>query len=161
MPMAPQRWRLRRNCSLTPRQALAAWLPPLAALAGVAVFSALQGWWWVVLFAVFNVAGLTAALYLYARHALDGDTLLLDEDGLLHIEQQHGGRQYCRVWPASMVRLDTGLDGCIQLRAGREQVHVGREVPDAVRRLAAGELRQALPLGNWPRSQAGRTPLAR
>lgn len=145
--MATARWRLRRNCSLTPSQALAAWSLPVVALLAVAAFSAAQGWWWVVLFALLDVAGLAVALWLYSRHALDGDTLLLDDAGVLHIEQQRGGVQRHTAWPASLVRLDAIAGEPITLWAGREQLTVGAEVAAPQREAAARELRRALRLG--------------
>ncbi|RZJ12652.1 MAG: DUF2244 domain-containing protein, partial [Rubrivivax sp.] len=81
--MATTSWRLKRNCSLTPRQTLTAWAVPVAALLAVALFAAAQRWWWVVAFVMADVAGLVVAVRFYARHALDGETLRLSDDGLL------------------------------------------------------------------------------
>lgn len=145
--MAAAGWRLKRNCSLTPRQALGAWSLPVAALLAVALFSAVQGWWWVVLFALLDTAGLAAALWRYSRHALDGDTLLLDDDGVLHIEQRDGERQRHTAWQASMVRIDAAEGEPITLRAGRAQLTVGAQVAAPQRELMAAELRRALRLG--------------
>ncbi len=151
--MAAVQWRLRRNCSLTPRQALLAWSLPVVALVFVAAFAVWQGWWWVALFAALDVAGLVVALWLYTRHALDGDTLLLDDDGMLHIEQQHGRHQRHVVWHASMVRLDDqDTRQPICLSAGREQLKIGAQVTSRVRELTARELRRALPMAALQRS---------
>ena len=65
------------------RQALAAWSPPMLGWLAVAAFWAVLGWWSITLFAVANMAALATALRLYARHALDGDTLALGDDGML------------------------------------------------------------------------------
>lgn len=139
-------WRLKRNCSLTPRQALAAWALPVGWLLGIAVLAALYGNWWITFFAALNVAALLAALGTYARHALDGDTLWLSEDDMLHIEQQCGSRTRTTVWRASLVRLESADGEPITLRAGREQLQVGAQVLPARRERMVRELRQALRL---------------
>lgn len=142
--MSSTRWRLRRNCSLTPRQALAAWAWPAAGLIGVGTLAAVNGAWWIVGFSLLNVAALTAALCSYARHALDGDLLWLSEDGLLHVEQRCGMRVRTTVWRASQVRLDLDDRGLIRLWAGPECLLVGAQVAHALREEAVHELRRAL-----------------
>lgn len=144
--METARWRLTRNCSLTPRQAVAAWSLPVVALLAIAIFSALQNWWWVVLFALIDIAALVMALWLYTRHALDGDTLRLDDDGVLHIEQQQGRRHRHTAWRASTVRLEAAEGEPIRLWAGRDELTIGREAPPRLRELTARELRCALRL---------------
>jgi uncharacterized membrane protein len=151
-PTRSHRWRLTRNCSLTPRQAVGAWSIPVVALLAVALFSAVQGWWWVALFALADIAALVLALWLYTRHALDGDTLLLDDDGMLRIEQQRGGRCQRIAWRASMVRLELVDGEPIRLWAGREQLQIGSEVTAPERPITAGENRRALPLADLNRS---------
>jgi uncharacterized membrane protein len=148
--MAAASWRLRRNCSLTPRQALAAWSPPMLGLLAVAVFWAVQGWWWISLFALINMAALAGALRLYVRHALDGDTLALGDDGVLTIEQQRGAQLRRVAWRASLVRMEVAEDGAILLRAGRDRLEVGARAAPPQRDLAARELRSALRLAQGP-----------
>jgi len=152
--MTVARWRLVRNCSLTPRQALGAWSIPVATLLGVAAFAAAQRWWWVLGFALLDAAGLAVALWRYARHALDGETLQLDDDGMLHIDRQRGGMQQRTSWRASMVRLDGGAGQPITLWAGRERLTVGREAPPHLRELTVRELRRALRPGAAARPPA-------
>ena len=144
--MATTSWRLKRNCSLTPRQALTAWALPVAWLLGIALLAGLKGSWWIVAFALLNVGALMAALICYARHAADGDVLWLSDDGMLHIEQQCGARVRTTVWRASLVRLEAAAGEPITLRAGREQLQVGAQALPAARELALRELRRALRL---------------
>lgn len=144
--MQVRSWRLKRNCSLTPRQALIAWALPVAWLLGIATLAALQGSWWVVAFALLNVAALVAALACYARHALDGDVLWLSDDGMLYIEQQCGARRCTTVWRASRVRLEAVAGEPITLWAGPERLQVGAEAMPAARERTVQELRRALRL---------------
>ena len=144
----PVCWQLRRNCSLTPRQALLAWALPVAALLGVALGAALLGWWWVVVFAFVDLAGLLAACWRYSRHALDGETLLLGDDGMLHIERQDAQRLLRTAWPASLVRVELRAGEAITLRAGRERLEVGLQATPRARERAARELRERLGQGH-------------
>ncbi|KQW43647.1 MULTISPECIES: DUF2244 domain-containing protein [unclassified Roseateles] len=139
-------WQLRRNCSLTPCQALLAASVPALALLGVSLAAAAQGMWWVVLFALLNIVVLAAALCSYARHALDGETLRLGEDGMLHIEQQCGTRLQRISWPVSMVRIQARDGEPITLWAGPHSLQIGREARPAMRQQTALQLRRALRL---------------
>ena len=140
------RWRLKRNCSLTPRQALGAWALPLLALLCVAGFAAVQGWWWVAGFALFDIACLVAALGVYSRHALDGETVVLGDDGMLRIEQQRGQRLLCVAWPAPLVRMEAAAGEPISVWAGRERLELGVHATPQARDRAALELGCALKL---------------
>lgn len=141
-------WRLKRNCSLTPRQALGAWALPLLMLLGVASFAAVQGWWWVVGFALFDIACLAAALSVYSRHALDGETVVLGDDGMLRIEQQRGQRRVLTTWPAGLVRMQAPVAGePITVWAGRERLQLGAHATPYDRERLAAELAGVLRLG--------------
>lgn len=137
-------WNLSRNCALTPRQALLAWSLPAGLPVAVAAVGASLAWWWVTVFALVALAGLVAALWHYCRHALDGDILVLGEDGQLRIEQRHGSwHQQCS-WRASLVRMEAPDGGPITLWAGTEKRQVGLQVPPMRRRAAARELQRLL-----------------
>src|SRR4051812_3273266 len=102
--MASQ-WRLVRNCSLSPRQTLWAWSVPVAASAFTALLFLLLGYPLVTLFCILEMLAIGVALCVYARHARDGDTLRLDESGLLYIHSERGGRCRTLAWRASCVRM--------------------------------------------------------
>jgi len=143
--MAATSWRLKRNCSLTPRQTLAAWAVPVGALLAVSLFAAVQGWWWVVAFVLADVAVLAVAVRLYARHALDGETLRLGDDGMLIIEQRRGDHVHHIACRASLVRLETfGRGNPITLWAGPRKLEIGTHAVPAMRDRTAQELRRAL-----------------
>jgi uncharacterized membrane protein len=137
-------WNLSRNCALTPRQALLAWSLPAGLLLAVAAAGAALAWWWVTVFALATLGGLATALWHYCRHALDGDTLVLGDDGLLRIEQRDGHRRQRCSWRASLVRMEAPDGGPITLWAGREKLQVGLQVPPTRRRAAARELQRLL-----------------
>lgn len=129
---------------MTPRQALAAWSVPALALLGVGAGAAAQGWWWVVAFCMVDGGVWLLACLHYCRHALDGDTLVLDDHGQLHLQRQCGPRVSRWRWSAAVVRLDCQPDGRLRLRAGRECLRVGDLAAWPQRRQAARELRERL-----------------
>lgn len=139
-------WYLKRNCSLTPRQLAYAYLVLCAGAFGIALVFALQGIWFVLAFALLEMAGIAAALLHYARHALDHEHIALTERCLL-IERVRAGR-------VEKVRLDphwtrVALPDCrrrplIGLESRGVKVEVGSFVADPIRQRVAQELRHEL-----------------
>ena len=85
-----------------------------------------------------------AACWHYSRHARDGNTLTLDDSGLLHIEQRRGMRCILVAWPAARVRMTCSAHGAITLRKGSDQLKVGGKAPQALRWQTMQELQGAL-----------------
>lgn len=151
-PAAPVRheWLMKRNCSLTPRQALLAYALLSAATLGIALVFTLRGAWMVLAFALVESAAIGAALLVYARHALDQERIRLG-DGWLLIERRDGARK-------SEVRLDSrytrvsladlGMRTLIVLEARGVRVDVGRYLTPAARLDMARQLRLALRSGS-------------
>ncbi|MBX3622038.1 MAG: DUF2244 domain-containing protein [Rhizobacter sp.] len=148
MPVPRTRWRLARNCSLTPRQTLCAWAPLVGVCLVFAALFHLLGFGWIAVFCLVEVAAVAAALLAYARHARDGDTLVLQGDTLT-VEQQHGPATQCTQLQASGVRVAAAHepDRVLVLCHGGRRIEVGREVSADRRSLAERELRAALRLG--------------
>src|SRR5262245_4505773 len=75
-------WKLRRNCSLAPRQLLG-WYSSLCALSlAVASFSWWRGAGMVMPFAWLELLAVGAAMLVYARHAADHESIALRGDRL-------------------------------------------------------------------------------
>jgi uncharacterized membrane protein len=138
-------WVLRRNGSLTPRRMLAA----LAAVSGVALGVALLFWWHgatlVLPFAGLEVAGLAAALLVYARHVGDRETLTL-RAGHLRVEHLCAGRVDEADFRAATVRVEPrhGDASLVELSGQGQCMRVGRYVHPQWRPALAQELRRAL-----------------
>lgn len=150
MSSKPLRWVLKRNCSASPGQL--AWV--LASIVAVSfVFGAgfaLVGLWMVLPFIGLELLAVALAFFCYGRHAADMETLEL-RDGMLHVTQVDGARTHQRALPAQWVRVDHreqgaawGVRAQVWLRAGAEQIEVGRHLRHASRGALARELRQAL-----------------
>jgi uncharacterized membrane protein len=100
-PAAPTaEWLMKRNCSMTPRQALLVYALLCTATLGIALVFTLRGAWMVLAFAILESTAVGAALLHYCRHALDHERIRLDAGGLL-VERADGAR-------CSQVRLDPG-----------------------------------------------------
>jgi uncharacterized membrane protein len=138
-------WLVRRNCSLTPRQTVAAWAALLSLSLAVGLFFTWQGAWYVLLFSALEMAAITAAFVIYARHATDCDRIVY-EDGRLTVEKMRGGRaQFTQLDPhwLQVVPPRRRRDP-IRLEARGVSVEVGLWLPDSQRRALAQELREVL-----------------
>lgn len=85
-----QEWLLKRNCSLTPRQAMLAFGSLCALTLLIGAGFALIGAWPMFGFAWLDVLCIALALRHYSRHALDCETVRL-VDGSLLIERVEAG----------------------------------------------------------------------
>lgn len=142
----PTEWLMKRNCSMTPRQALLVYALLCAATLGIAVVFTLRGAWMVLAFALLETAAVGAALLHYCRHALDHERVLLDGGGLL-VETADGARR-------SRVRLDpgharvdlpdAGMRTLVVIEARGVRVEIGRFLTPSGRLELVRALRSAL-----------------
>ncbi len=142
----PHEWLMKRNCSLTPRQALLVYALLCAATLGIALVFTLRGAWMVFAFALLEVTAVGAALLHYCRHALDYERIRLLADCLL-VEHADGKR-------CSQVRLDPGHarislpDGgmrtLVLIEARGVRVEIGRFLTPSARLDLVRSLRDAL-----------------
>jgi len=151
-PVAPVRceWLMKRNCSLTPRQALLVYAFLSAATLAVALVFTLRGAWMVLAFALIESVAVGAALLYYARHALDQECIRLGEGWLL-VERRDGARRMeCRLDPhhTRVSLADLGMRTLIVLEARGQRVDVGRHLTPPARLEVARQLRLALRQGS-------------
>jgi uncharacterized membrane protein len=76
-PAVVQRWALKRNCSITPRQLGYIYALLCGASLAAALLCTWQGAWFVMVFSVLELSAVGAAFIVYARHAIDADYLAL------------------------------------------------------------------------------------
>jgi uncharacterized membrane protein len=138
-------WVLKRNCSLTPRQLGMAYLVLCAGAFGIALAFALHGIWFVLAFALVELALVGAALLHYCRHALDREHIALSERCLL-VEKMQGDRtEQIRLDPHwTRIALPGRRRALIELESRGTRVEVGEFVNDATRQQVARELRREL-----------------
>lgn len=145
--MNKREWLLKRNCSLSPRQFIAALGSLCIAMLVFALpFVLFYGAWLVLIFAMIEIAGLVAAFVHYARHARDREHIVLADGSLLveyieadSVRQFRLEPDWIRIVPpkryGDLIRLQCG---------GRYAVEIGRFVTVEKRQRLAEELRQAL-----------------
>lgn len=144
-PVASWLWELRRNCSISPRQMLLAYL----LLCAVALLVALGFWWQgvqlVMAFAGIELLAVGVGMLLMARHARDREIITLS--GREMAVEQHVGPvvehtrfriEWVRVEPAA------AEGSLVELSGEGRSVLVGRHVRPELRFELAQELRRAL-----------------
>jgi uncharacterized membrane protein len=138
-------WSSRRNCSLSPRQLLGAYLSLCVLSLGVAGALWSAGATLVMPFAWLELAGLGVALLVYSRHAIDAESIRL-QDGRLTVEQSIGSRVMRVDFRPDWVRVEPehGDGSLVELSGHGQRVRVGRFVRPELRRHLAAELRRAL-----------------
>ena len=150
-------WQLKRNCSLTPGQAIAAFAVLSASTLAVGVaFLVLHGTWIVLGFASAEISVIAAAFLHYARHATDREHIALAGNSLL-IEQFDAGAVRQTRLDVYGIRITPPRHGrdMIVLEARGIKVEVGRFVTETTRRQIAGELRRVFdvpPAGSFGQS---------
>jgi len=141
-------WTLRRNCVLTPAQLGMCFVSVAAVSLGIAGAFALNGAWMVVPFALIEISALGLAFVCYARHAGDYERIEA-EPGRLRIEASHGSDLRVSEVSPPWVRVEYRGRSSepIVLVTGRQQIVVGRFVPDHRKPALVEQLRGALTRG--------------
>lgn len=145
MPEPKHEWLLKRNCSMSPRQAAAAYGFLCLFTYAIAAGFALNGLWVVLAWAVLESAAVALALLHYARHATDREHIALS-DGCLLVERiEAGGVARVRLDPYwTRIAPPTRERRLIVLESRGVRVEVGGFVSEEVRRRVALELREGL-----------------
>ncbi len=146
------RWVMRRNCSLAPRQVLAAYFAIGVVSLGIASVFAWFGAVPVLYFAGLELVLLGVAFLVYARHAADHETITL-KNSMLAVEHHWGSRVERSEFRADWLRVEPaqGQDSLLELTGAGRRVMVGRYLRPEWRQMLARELRQALRVHGSPR----------
>ncbi|MFC0251833.1 DUF2244 domain-containing protein [Massilia consociata] len=139
-------WLMKRNCSLTPRQALGVYALLCAATLGIALVFTLRGAWMVLAFALVETAAVGAALLHYSRHALDHERIRL-ADGRLTVEHADGARHSAVCLDPCHARVSlpgAGMRTLVVIEARGVRVETGRYLTPAARLDLVRSLRDAL-----------------
>ena len=139
------RWQLRRNCSITPGQLLAAYALLCTLSLAVALFLWFTGARIVLAFTGFELMLLGAAMLVFARHAGDRETLTLVGRSLL-VERAVGPRIERAAFHVDWLTIEpaAGQNSLVQLVGQGHTMRVGRFLRPELRADFARELRRAL-----------------
>ena len=138
-------WFLKRNCSVTPAQL--GWM--YASLCTVSLGIGALFWWqgakMVMPFAWLELVAVGAAFLVYARHATDGERIVLLGSSLV-VERETAGRLERTEFRREWVRVEpkVGDRSLIELSAQGRSMEVGRFVRPELRPALASEIRMAL-----------------
>ena len=139
------RWRLRRNCSITPGQLLGVFVCLAVLSFGVAAFFWMMGATLVMPCAALELLAVAVAFLVFARHANDGDSVSL-QGGALVVEQETAGRtvrsEFALPWVQVRALPEQGR--MIEVSGGGRSVMIGRFLRPEQRARLVRELDQAL-----------------
>jgi uncharacterized membrane protein len=138
-------WFLRRNCSVSPAQLLTVYLSLCCVSLAISGFFWMQGATLVLPYACLEILMLGIAFFAYARHATDGERIVL-HDGRLVVELESGGKLERSEFLGRWVRVEPGAydKSLIELSGQGKTVRVGRFVRPELRPALAREIRLAL-----------------
>jgi uncharacterized membrane protein len=137
-------WSLRRQCAVTPSQLASVFVMLGMVSLVVAGFFWVQGAVLVMPFAVLELLALGTAFVVHARHATDGESVIL-RDGQLVVECECAGVVRRCEFQRERVRLNAcGRQVLIEVRAGAQAVQIGRHLRSDLRPVLLSELRRAL-----------------
>ncbi len=138
-------WFLQRNCSVTPAQLATVYLSLCLVSLAISGFFWMQGATLVLPFAFLEMLMLGVAFFVYARHATDGERIVL-QDGRLLVELECGGKLERSEFLGNWVRVEPGAydKSLIELTGQGKTVRVGRFVRPDLRPALAREIRLAL-----------------
>jgi uncharacterized membrane protein len=138
-------WFLRRNCSVTPAQLGWLYASLCVVTLGIGTFFWFQGAVLILPFAGLELAAVGLAFLTYARHAADGEHILLQGQRLV-VETESAGRLERAEFNRDWVRVEPGADdrSLIEVSGQGRRVIVGRYLRPDLRPVLAQEIRRAL-----------------
>lgn len=142
---AAREWIIKRNCSITPRQLLMVYAMLCSVSFFIAIVFAVRGAWYVLGFALLEMAVVGTAFLHFGRHAMDRERLELAGRVLKVSVIQAENEQYFHLDPhLTRVSLQRSRSGLIRLEDGLVSVEIGRFLNRAKRHEFSAELRHCL-----------------
>ncbi len=138
-------WISKKNCSITPKQLLKAYLALCSASFLVAVYFVMHGAWVILIFAVVEMMAVGCAFVYCGRHAGDKESVVLGDEGLVvelvEAERVHQIRMDPR---RTRIEIPALRHRLIALEANGDRIEVGRFLTERKRHQFAHELRRGL-----------------
>lgn len=143
--MRQREWVSKRNCSISPRQMLAAYAALCSMSLAVALFFTWHGAWYVLCFAVIEMAAVGSAFLLHGRHATDRERVALEYDNLVvELVRAEHVREFRLDARHAKVLAPTAYHCLIGIEALGTRVEIGRFLPSTKRQQFVRELSDAL-----------------
>jgi uncharacterized membrane protein len=125
--MSVKRWQMRRNCALTPQQLLKFYLALVCLSLIVAIGFMLAGAWVIPIFTALELSAVTVGFLIYCRHALDCETIEIDEKRLL-VKKFIGNKETLYEFNTEWVKIVPPIEGSkiFNLRQADLRVELGQ-----------------------------------
>ena len=138
-------WFLKRNCSVTPAQLGWLYASLCAVTLSIGTFFWFQGAVLILPFAWLELAAVGLAFLVYARHAADGEHILLQGQRLV-VELENAGRLERAEFNRDWVRVEPSASdrSLIEVSGQGRRINVGRYLRPELRPALAQEIRRAL-----------------
>ena len=139
------RWTLGRNCAISPAQLGTVYAALCAMCLVIGAYFAWHGTAFVAAFAVLELLAVGAAMLVFARHATDGESLVLSGRSLW-VEQRVGPRTQQFVLSTDWLKVEpaAGQGSLVEFSDRKQTLRVGRHLRPELRGAFAHELRQAI-----------------
>ena len=139
------RWTLGRNCAISPAQLGTVYAALCAMCLVIGAYFAWHGTAFVAAFAVLELLAVGAAMLVFARHATDGESLVLSGRSLW-VEQRVGPRIQRFVLSTDWLKVEpaAGQGSLVEISDRKQTLRVGRHLRPELRGAFAHELRQAI-----------------
>ena len=138
-------WFLRKNCAMTPAQLGWAYMAICCVSLSISGMFWLAGVWLILPLAGLELMAVGLGFLSYARHATDGERILLQDDYLV-VEFENAGKLERAEFRRDWVRVEpkSGHRSLIQVSGQGKTMDVGRFIRPELRPLLAREIRMAL-----------------
>lgn len=138
------RWRLRKNCSVSPRQVVRMYAFLSAISLSIAAFFWSIGAVLILPFACLEIVALGVAFWWYAKHAVDGETVSCNATSVV-IDTSYAGQHQRYVFAKHTVRVHQGNKaGLVEVYSQGQKLEIGRFLRVDLRPVLVSELRRAL-----------------
>ena len=105
-----KRWKMRRNCALTPKQLLQFYVALVCLSAIVATGFFLAGVWVILIFTIIELAAVTIGFLIYCRHALDCETIEIVGQQLI-VKKFIGYKETVYEFNTQWAKIESPLEG--------------------------------------------------
>jgi uncharacterized membrane protein len=145
-PSGPlQTWLFKKNCSFTPKQVFLFYIAQSTFSLLVAGGFLIQGIWQILPFTILELLVLAIALLIYARHALDYESITVNPNELI-IETSYAGKFQSIHWNPDWVQLGRILtkNKLIELSYQGKKLEIGQFLHVSLREDFLHDLQQSL-----------------
>ena len=138
-------WHMKRNCSFTPRQVGYFYLSMFVFSSLIATYFLVQGVWMILLFTIIELTALGVALLIYARHALDYESIAINGSVVI-VEKNIGGKVERHEFNSKWMQLKQEEYGkrLIRIEQSNQELPIGIFVPVDARPQFYQDLRQQI-----------------